>query len=45
MYMKVLIAKQIKNMFDGININDDKSTNHIMEMFYTDILKYKKMYL
>ena len=42
-YKKTYPEKQIKNMFDGIDLNDDKSTNHIMEMFYTDILKYNKI--
>jgi predicted transcriptional regulator len=33
----------MKNMFDNINYNDPTCTNHIMEMFYTDILKHNKI--
>jgi len=42
-YKKTYPDKNIKNMFDGIDFSDDKSTNHIMEMFYTDLLKYKNL--
>jgi hypothetical protein len=33
----------IKNMFDKIDYNNPSSTNHIMEMLYTDILKHNKI--
>ncbi len=42
-YRKTYPESQIKNMFDNINYDDPSSTNHIMEMFYTDMLKYKKL--
>jgi hypothetical protein len=42
-YRKTYPDSQIKNMFDNINYDDPSSTNHIMEMFYTDMLKYKKI--
>ncbi len=42
-YRKTYPDNQVKNMFHDINYNDLSSTNHIMEMFYTDLLKYKKI--
>jgi len=42
-YKKAYPEKNIKNMFDNINIDDQTSTNHIMEMFYTEILKFNKI--
>ena len=42
-YRKTHPETQIKNMFDNINYNDLSSTNHILEMFYTDILKHNKI--
>ncbi len=42
-YRKTYPENQVKNMFDNINYNDLSSTNHIMEMFYTDLLKHKKI--
>lgn len=42
-YRKTYPDNQVKNMFDNINYNDLSSTNHIMEMFYTDLLKHKKI--
>jgi len=42
-YKKAYPEKNIKNMFDNINIDDQTSTNHIMEMFYTEIIKFNKI--
>ncbi len=42
-YRKSYPENQVKNMFDNINYSDLSSTNHIMEMFYTDLLKHKKI--
>lgn len=42
-YRKTYPQTQIKNMFDNINYNDLSSTNHILEMFYTDVLKHNKI--
>jgi hypothetical protein len=42
-YRKTYPDNQVKNMFHDINYSDLSSTNHIMEMFYTDLLKYKKI--
>jgi len=42
-YRKTYPEKNVKNMFDQINYDDPSSTNHIMEMFYTDLLKYKNI--
>jgi hypothetical protein len=42
-YRKTYPENQVKNMFDNINYSDLSSTNHIMEMFYTDLLKHKKI--
>lgn len=42
-YRKTHPETQIKNMFDNINYSDLSSTNHILEMFYTDILKHNKI--
>jgi hypothetical protein len=42
-YRKTYPDNQVKNMFDNVNYGDLSSTNHIMEMFYTDLLKYKKI--
>ena len=41
-YKKTYPEKNIKNMFENINYNDETSTNHIMEMFFTEILKFNK---
>jgi hypothetical protein len=42
-YRKTFPEINVKNMFDKINFEDPSSTNHIMEMFYTDLLKHKKI--
>jgi hypothetical protein len=42
-YRKTYPDNKVQNMFDNINYNDLSSTNHIMEMFYTDLLKYNKI--
>jgi hypothetical protein len=42
-YKKAYPEKNIKNMFHDINFDDQTSTNHIMEMFYTEILKFNKI--
>jgi hypothetical protein len=41
-YKKTYPDKNIKNMFQDINFDDQTSTNHIMEMFYFEMLKYNK---
>ena len=41
-YKKTYPEKNIKNMFQDINFDDQTSTNHIMEMFYFEMLKYNK---
>lgn len=42
-YRKTYPDNKVKNMFDNVNYSDLSSTNHIMEMFYTDLLKHKKI--
>ena len=42
-YRKTYPDNKVQNMFDNVNYSDLSSTNHIMEMFYTDLLKYKKI--
>lgn len=42
-YRKIYKDDNIKTMFDNIDYNNPSSTNHIMEMFYTDILKHNKI--
>lgn len=42
-YKKTYPEKNIKNMFHDINFDDQTSTNHIMEMFYFEMLKYNKI--
>ena len=42
-YKKTYPEKNIKNMFQDINFDDQTSTNHIMEMFYFEMLKYNKI--
>jgi hypothetical protein len=42
-YKKSYPDKNVKNMFENINYEDETSTNHIMEMFYTEILKFNKI--
>ncbi len=42
-YKKTYPEKNIKNMFHDINYDDQTSTNHIMEMFYFEMLKYNKI--
>ena len=42
-YKTTYPEKKAKNMFDNIDYNNDNSTNHIMETFYMEILKYKKI--
>jgi hypothetical protein len=42
-YRKTYPDNKVKNMFHDINYNDLSSTNHIMEMFYTDLLKHKQI--
>ena len=42
-YKKTYPDKNVKNMFENINYDDETSTNHIMEMFYTEILKFNKI--
>jgi hypothetical protein len=42
-YKKTYPEKNIKTMFDNINYEDHTSTNHIMEMFYTEIIKFNKI--
>ena len=42
-YNKAYPEKIVKNMFENINYNDQTSTNNIMEMFYTEILKFNKI--
>ena len=39
-YKKIYPDKPLKNMFDEINYDVPTSTNHIMEIFYEDLLKY-----
>ena len=39
-YKKMYPEKVITSMFDNININDYSSTNHMIEMFYEEMLKY-----
>jgi hypothetical protein len=41
LYYKKTYPNNNKNMFDNINYDDLTSTNHMMEMFYSDLLKYK----
>lgn len=41
-YFKILFKKEKNvNMFDGINIEDETSTNRSLELFYEHIFKYK----
>ena len=42
-YKKTYPEKNITNMFDNIDYDDQTSTNHIMEMFYFEILKFNKI--
>lgn len=42
-YRKIYKNENIKTMFDNIDYNNPSCTNHIMEMFYTDILKHNKI--
>ncbi len=42
-YKKIHPDKVIKNMFDNIDYDDPTSTNHIMEIFYEELLKHKKI--
>jgi hypothetical protein len=42
-YKKIHQDKSIKNMFDNIDYNDPTSTNHILEMFYEELLKHKRI--
>ena len=42
-YRKTYPDNKVKNMFDNVNYSDLSSTNHIMEMFYTDLLKHKNI--
>lgn len=42
-YNKAYPEKIVKNMFENIDYNDQTSTNNIMEMFYTEILKFNKI--
>lgn len=42
-YRKIYPDKSIKNMFDNIDFNDPTSTNHILEMFYEELLKHTKI--
>jgi hypothetical protein len=41
-YKKTYPDKNIKNMFQDVNYDVQSSTNHIMEMFYFEMLKYNK---
>lgn len=41
-YYKILFKKEKNiNMFDGINLEDETSTNRSLELFYEHIFKYK----
>lgn len=41
-YYKILFKKENNvNMFDGINFDDETSTNRSLELFYEHIFKYK----
>ena len=42
-YKKIYPENNIKNMFDKINFDDQTCTNHIMEMFYFEMIKYNKI--
>jgi hypothetical protein len=42
-YKKINPDKVIKNMFDNIDYDDPTSTNHIMEIFYEELLKHNKI--
>ena len=42
-YKKAYPEYNIKNMFDKINYEEQSSTNHIMEMFYYEMQKYKTL--
>ena len=42
-YKKTYPEKNLKNMFENINLDDQTNTNHIMEMLYTEILKFNKI--
>ncbi len=42
-YKKAYPENNIKNMFDKINYDDQSSTNHMMEMFYYEMQKYKSL--
>ena len=42
-YFKILFKKERNvNMFDGINLEDESSTNRSMELLYEHIYKYKE---
>ena len=40
-YKKTYPEKTITSMFDGINVDDFSSTNHMLESLYEEMLKYK----
>jgi len=42
-YKKTYPEKNIKSLFHDVNFNDPTSTNHAMEMFFEEMLKYKKI--
>lgn len=42
-YKKAYPEKNIKSLFHDVNFNDPTSTNHAMEMFFEEMLKYKKI--
>jgi hypothetical protein len=42
-YKKTYTDKNIKHMFENIDYDDETSTNHIMESFYSDILNYNNI--
>jgi hypothetical protein len=39
-YKRTYPEKAITSMFDNINLDDYSSTNHMIEMFYEEMLKY-----
>ena len=40
-YKKIYPEKTITSMFDGINVDDYSSTNHMLESLYEEMLIYK----
>ncbi len=42
-YKKAYPEKNITSLFHDVNFNDPTSTNHVMEIFFEEMLKYKKI--